>query len=157
MKIREAVRAILLTPQREVLLFRLRALNGRPDFWITPGGGIKTGETPEAALRRELVEELRLEAGEIGPEVWRLQHTFPWGERRLCQRNRYFIVPTERFAPCMHDAVEGDYLVEMRWWATRDIAHDQPNLNPRSLPDIVARYIAEGPPAELPPLEIIED
>jgi 8-oxo-dGTP diphosphatase len=42
----------------------------RPSYragWSLPGGGIKHGETPEAAARRELVEEIGLVAAGLTP------------------------------------------------------------------------------------------
>ena len=78
---RNAVRAIVLTPEPKVLLMRIRAPEGGDWFWITPGGGLEAGETEEAGLRRELKEELGLERFEVGPLVWRRQHTFNWGGR----------------------------------------------------------------------------
>ena len=59
---RTSIRAILLTPSHEVLLMRIRPPDGRAPFWITPGGGIEAGESRAECLRRELREEVGLDA-----------------------------------------------------------------------------------------------
>jgi len=56
-----------------------------PDQWGLPGGGIEQGETMEAALRRELREELGTEISDIRPLFFsdgRYEKSFADGGRR---------------------------------------------------------------------------
>ena len=153
---RRAVRALILTPEREILLFRLRPPKG-DCFWIAPGGGLDRGETVEAALRRELLEELGIDGFAIGPLVWRRHHTFDWAGRRISQREVYHIVEMPRFTPVMMDETEAQWIDRHRWWPVADLADAAEALTPLSLAAIVARYLAEGAPAAVPPEEVLVD
>jgi 8-oxo-dGTP pyrophosphatase MutT (NUDIX family) len=154
---REAVRAIILTPKREVLLMRIRSPDGERAFWIAPGGGLETGETNAQALRRELQEELGLRAFQIGPLVWRRQHTFTWDGKRIRQREHYHVVHAARFEPRMSDQKEARTLDLFRWWSTGELAQAKERLTPVSLASIVASYLASGAPADLPGWEVLAD
>lgn len=55
---RDCVRAVLITPNREVLLIR-RERPDTPVYWVLPGGGVEPADASrEDALRREVHEEL---------------------------------------------------------------------------------------------------
>jgi 8-oxo-dGTP diphosphatase len=59
-----------------------------PMKWEFPGGKIEEGEQPRDALRRELDEELGIDAT-IGDEVLRIRHEYP---NRSSVELRFFVV-----------------------------------------------------------------
>jgi 8-oxo-dGTP pyrophosphatase MutT (NUDIX family) len=150
---RRAVRALILTPQGELLLIRVLSPDGQT-FWIAPGGGIEPSESVEEALRRELKEELGLVDYREGPVVWRRHHTFNWGERRISQREEYRIVIAERFEAAMADAAEAAFATELKWWRVAELGQASERLTPLSLATIVSEYLENGAPEELPPQEV---
>jgi 8-oxo-dGTP pyrophosphatase MutT (NUDIX family) len=65
----ERVRAVLVTPAGTMLAIR-RNRPGQPVYWVLPGGHVDPGDADaEAALRREIAEEI---AGE--PQIVSLLH-----------------------------------------------------------------------------------
>jgi 8-oxo-dGTP diphosphatase len=72
------VTAGILTDGDRVLICQRRAGSRFSLKWEFPGGKVEDGETPEGCLRRELREELAIEA-EVGPEIHRTEHRYPNG------------------------------------------------------------------------------
>jgi ADP-ribose pyrophosphatase YjhB (NUDIX family) len=54
---RDRVRALLVTPDHEILTVK-RIRPGQGSYWVLPGGGVEAGEDLETALARELREEI---------------------------------------------------------------------------------------------------
>ena len=67
--------AALIVKDGQVLICQRTAQQTMPLRWEFPGGKIEPGESHEAALRRELEEELGIRAV-IGPKVTTLRHTY---------------------------------------------------------------------------------
>lgn len=72
------VTAAVLRRAGRVLIARRPEGKRDAGMWEFPGGKLEEGETPEEALRRELLEELGLEA-EIGRIFEVVHHRYPWG------------------------------------------------------------------------------
>jgi 8-oxo-dGTP diphosphatase len=67
--------AALIVQKGKILVCQRTRHQTMPLKWEFPGGKIETGEQPRDALRRELDEELGIDA-EIGEEVARIQHKY---------------------------------------------------------------------------------
>lgn len=72
------VTAGILTEGERILVCQRKAGDRFGLKWEFPGGKVEAGETPETCLRRELVEELGIDA-EVGPEVHRTDYRYPNG------------------------------------------------------------------------------
>src|SRR5690606_37602687 len=64
LKVMFVVAAALVDPDNHVLIARRPAGKPMAGLWEFPGGKVNEGETPEAALVRELREELGIEVCE---------------------------------------------------------------------------------------------
>jgi len=93
--IRKAVRALLVAPDRRVLM--LHYANEYDEWWIPPGGGLDPGESDEDGLRRELREELGVTGFDIGPLLYEHQRSFLLEDGFGGQRNRVYLVRVPAF------------------------------------------------------------
>jgi 8-oxo-dGTP diphosphatase len=72
------VAAALIVRRRRILVCQRTRHQPMPLKWEFPGGKIEEGEQPRQALRRELEEELGIDA-KIGDEVARIIHRYKSG------------------------------------------------------------------------------
>jgi 8-oxo-dGTP diphosphatase len=75
--VKRVVAALILLDGKLLVCQRTRHQT-MPLKWEFPGGKIEEGEQPRDALRRELEEELGIDAS-IGDEVSRIRHQYPNG------------------------------------------------------------------------------
>lgn len=151
MRLRQAVRAVVLDPANRILLVRFEF----PDtgLWAAPGGGVDEGESDEQAIARELAEEIGLEELELGPWIWSREHVFPfWDGSWDGQVERYVLVrahafePAPRFTPA---ELAAEFVTGLRWWTLAELAASDDLFAPRRLPELVAALVRDGPPGEL--------
>ena len=100
--------AALIIKDDKVLVCQRTRHQTMPLKWEFPGGKIETGEQPRDALRRELDEELGINAT-IGEEVMRIRHRYRTGNS---VELRFYVV--REYA----GAIENRIFREIRW-ATR--------------------------------------
>ena len=92
--IREAVRCLVVDTGDRALLIRYADSRVKSSWWFPPGGGLEPREDHDAAIRRELREELGRDDLTIGPWIGRRRHTF-WLGRWMTQRERWVLCRAE--------------------------------------------------------------
>lgn len=152
--LRHSVRAIVLDEDDWVLLCRFAI--PRPAgtvVWAAPGGGIEPGETPLAALRRELLEEVGLVLRTEPPHVWHQKVVArDHAEGYDGVVNDYFLVRTARFSPrgtLTDDQLAAENISDLRWWHLDEItSYEGPDLfSPRDLAAPLTTLLTSGVPA----------
>lgn len=144
-------RALLVTPDRKLLLMQIENPEDGFRFWITPGGGIEPGESAAEGLLRELSEELGRCDFEVGAPVWLRTSRFNWIGQDYEQRETYFWIDTERFDPGDGEGMEPrerEVLQTFRWWTADEIAASDETFAPRDLAALLEDLFANGPPTE---------
>lgn len=148
---RQAVRALLISPADELLLIKIVEPRSRRFFWLTPGGGMDSGESFAVSLQREIFEETGLTGFEIGPQVWYREHLFNWDGQAILQKERYYLVRVTRFEPTFqHLPDEGERLAfgGFRWWQAKEIEQSQDAFAPRDLGRLLQTLLQHGPPPQ---------
>ena len=154
LRIREAVRALLLDSDRRVLLVRFEFPTATR--WALPGGGLEPGESHVEALRRELDEEVGLVDATIGPQIWRRLHIVPFLNGEFDgQREQIHLVQCAPFEPkprLTWEQMNAEFVHELRWWTLAEIAASDAHFVPRQLHALVNLLLDDGPP--LDPIDV---
>jgi 8-oxo-dGTP diphosphatase len=154
LRIREAVRALLVDEDDRLLLVRFQFPTA--SVWALPGGGLLPGEADEAGLRRELAEELGLVDVEIGAHIWTRLHIIPFiGGQYDGQRERIHLVRTTAFDPEPQigwELLRAEYVHELRWWTVDELDGAGVRCAPTALPALARAVLRDGPPDE--PLDV---
>jgi 8-oxo-dGTP diphosphatase len=103
--------AALIVRDGRILVCQRTKHQTMPLKWEFPGGKIEEGEQPRTALRRELDEELGIDAA-IGDEVARLRHEYKSGS---AVELRFFVV--RDFSGAMENRIFRD----MQWAAPAEL------------------------------------
>ncbi|MBB5709762.1 NUDIX domain-containing protein [Sphingomonas xinjiangensis] len=94
----QGVQAVVRTPGGNVVLVRLSYRAG----WHLPGGGVKRGETPEAAMLRELREEIGLASHTSIRQADRFEHVIDFKRDTV----RVFLVEGAVYRPARSLEIE---------------------------------------------------
>lgn len=130
----------------------LRFLNpfGGKDVWLTPGGGIDSGEDDLAALHREVWEETGLRLPNDLPLIWRRVHTYPLHGEQVRQSEDIYFARVARFEPTSANNPargEVDIFREFRWWSLGEIRASRELFVPKGFAELLKEVVDGGPPA----------
>jgi 8-oxo-dGTP pyrophosphatase MutT (NUDIX family) len=151
-RLRPAARAIVVDREERILLLRAIVEDG-VTVWLTPGGGIESGESLLTALRRELVEEIGLRLTGDPPHVWHQRVVGPGHANDYDGVvNDYFLVRTDHFAPrgtMTPEELRAELLYDHRWWTIDEIQTyvGDAIFAPRRLGELLPPLLRQGPPA----------
>lgn len=145
MERRVAVRGLIIH-NGKLLCARLKPYNGVDhDYWCTPGGGLDAGESLEAGVKREIIEETG-----ITPIIGRLRYIQQYAPKQKSEREQmelFFIIdnPEDFLKIDLSATTHGQHEIE-----TIDFVDPATeNVLPKFLQDISIEDILGGNRVEL--------
>ena len=156
MRTRNVARIVAINPDNEVLLLRYRHDRSldpeKPElleYWVPPGGGLRSGESSEDAAMRELEEETGIQLASAGLCVWTRRLKLRYQAEDWLQVERYFVVRVSPLDTLRNSTAEEE-ISEIRWWSLESLRESDTVFFPEPFPELVEPLLN----GELPPLEI---
>jgi 8-oxo-dGTP pyrophosphatase MutT (NUDIX family) len=146
-RLRDVSRVVVLDPLSRILLFETKL--PYTHVWMTPGGGLKPGESHADAARRELWEEVGVRDCEIGPCVWTVEFRFQHQSGLIHQRERYFVVrlDSDEVDDANREVLERSEILRHRWWRCEEIQAAGTDFRPRELAALLPPIVSGEYPA----------
>jgi len=146
---REVARVVLFDDRDRVLLFFYRDLREPmdPGYWYLPGGGMEPGESPQDAVRRELREEVGIEAAELGRVIHQVRGVTFRHDGRVFEQDEWHVVgwwPDGRLGATQGDDAEAESVAAHRWWSIEELDASSDRIYPDDLVHVV-RSLGAGP------------
>ena len=98
------VAAAVIRKDCRILILRRKKGEKMEGYWEFPGGKCEKGETPAEALKRELIEELGLEASVKKDPIAEAVFTYPHGSFRIIALET--VITGGEMALSVHDKAE---------------------------------------------------
>lgn len=151
--VRETARIALLDEHDRVLLIKIERTDVNDldapifkPFWITPGGKLEPGETPDEAVRRELKEETGLSDAQIVGRVWYGEHFLDWKGVRTNMKEHFYLARAASSAVSVEGMEEAERAVyrNHRWWPIAELRPSGELFIPKDLPELL-QDLVDGP------------
>jgi 8-oxo-dGTP pyrophosphatase MutT (NUDIX family) len=150
-KHRETARIMLVDEKNRIFLLKTHfdPEVGLPPRWLTPGGGIDSGETTLDAAVRELREEtgMRVNPEELGEPALVSSGRWDWadGLSYHTYTDTIYELKVQNFDPDTSGFTQDELrdILEYRWWTIQELMQSDEQLAPHELREwLRARYQA---------------
>jgi 8-oxo-dGTP pyrophosphatase MutT (NUDIX family) len=142
---RRAARIIAIDERKRVLLLQYARPTGER-YWATPGGGLETNESFEAAATREAAEELGVIGLALTP-LWKASAVFEAAGRTIEQEERFFLLRLDAsvITADVEEAHQAEGILRARWWTMSELRATRDLIFPEDLVTRVATVVAARP------------